>query len=559
MTRLTWARRLPLGIATTAALLMFGGGVAQASSCGATWTGGGGDDLWSDAANWSPGAIPGNVYSGVPYEPLVCIPAGSYTVVLNYQTTVGAISLGAGSTLDIWGQQNFTHGGLWLNNQDNGSGIASGATVVLGIGNMANTTHGGFDALSGTLVNNGLIVSANTLDETPNFISGNFDNVGTLTVNGDLQGTPASWTLGGTVTVASGQAIALSGPDSGSANVTLAGTLTDNGSVSFANSTGAINVTAASGTLSGPPIVVGNGILSPSGSGSGSFHIMSGGAQLGSNIAAGYTVWASGQPGFSHGNLTPTGSFANAGTLELGSIDGTHGTLTVPSGDTFTNNGTLIFENTANGPDGLSGTLVNNGSVSVQNSFNGAGAITNNGAFELTAASGTSDAASFSQSSGGTLTLDLTGGSSAIVPQLDLTSTAATAGKLVVNTTGGTATGTFPVIIASQQSGAFATTFAGENYTVGYKSGTVSLTAPVVTAPATTTPPTITPTPAPLTEAQKLAKAIAKCETLKKAKKRAACIKLAKKTYPLSKHKKGKKGLRGLVPPGDLLNGARRA
>jgi hypothetical protein len=63
-----------------------------------------------------------------------------------------------------------------------------------------------------------------------------------------------------------------------------------------------------------------------------------------------------------------------------------------------------------------------------------------------------------------------------------------------VDTTGGTVTGTFPVIAASQQSGSFATSFSGENYTLGYKAGTVSLTGPA--AAATTKPlakaPTVT-------------------------------------------------------------------
>jgi hypothetical protein len=486
MKHLTWTRWLPLIGAMAAALFTFGSGVAQASTCGDTWTGAGHDGLWSTAGNWSSAEVPGNTYNNVAYQPDVCIPAGNFTALLTYETTVDSISVGSGSTLEIWGEQGFTHGGLTLNDQDNGTGIASGANVVLGIGTSTNTTHGGFNALSGTLVNDGTILSANTTDETPNYIYGNFVNNGTLTIDNAFDGTVASWTLGGTVNVASGQSVTLDGPNSGTGSLTLTGTVINNGSLTL--STPTINLTAASGTDSGNPIILfrDGGILSPSGSGSGTFHIEDGNAQLGSNIASGYTVWGSGIPGFTHGDITTTGSYTNHGTLELGSLDGTHGTLTVPSGDTFTNDSNVIFENTANGPDGLNGALVNNGSVSVQNNFQGSGEITNNGTFELTSASGTNQAASFTQGSGGTLQLDVTGGSSPVVPGFSLTSTATTGGKLVVDTTGGTVTGTFPMITASQQSGTFGTSFSGENYTLGYKSGTVSLTGPA--AAATTTP-----------------------------------------------------------------------
>jgi hypothetical protein len=482
--------------AMAAALLIFGSGVAQASACGDTWTGAGGDGLWTTAGNWSSGEVPGDTYSNALYTPDVCIPAGSYTVLLKgptngNSTSVDSISIGTGSTLEIWGTPNFLYGFLNLNDQNNGTGIASGANVVLGTNN---TTQGRIDALSGTLVNNGTILSANTGGGGANEIDGNFDNNGTLTVDNAFVGTVGSWTLGGTVNVASGQSVTLDGPNSGTGSLTLTGTVINNGSLTL--STPTINVTAASGTDSGNPIILfrDGGILSPGGSGSGTFHIEDGNAQLGSNIASGYTVWGSGIPGFTHGDITTTGSYTNYGTLELGSLDGTHGTLTVPSGDTFTNDSTMIFENTANGPDGLNGALVNNGSVSVQNNFQGTGTITNNGNFVLSAAGGTNQATSFTQSSGGTLQLDVTGGSSPVVPGFSLTSSAATAGKLVVDTTGGTATGTFPVITASQQSGTFGTSFSGESYTLGYKSGTVSLTGPA--AAATTTPVPTASTPA---------------------------------------------------------------
>jgi hypothetical protein len=415
----------------------------------------------------------------------ILTPSGSGSGSFHIEAGTGELggNIATGYTVLASGQPGFAQGDLTLTGS-----YANHGTLELG---SLDGTHGVVTVPSGdTFTNDSTMIFENTANG-PDGLNGNFVNNGTLTVENPVQGTVGSWTLGGTVSIGSGQAVSMSGPNSGSGSVTLTGTLVNDGSLSFGDG---VNITAASGTDSGNPIVLGNGTLSPSGSGSGTFHIMDGGAQLGSNIAAGYTVWGSGIPGYSHGDITTTGSYTNFGTLELGSLDGTHGTLTVPSGDTFTNDGALIFENTANGPDGLSGALVNNGSVSVQNSFQGSGAITNNGTFELTAASGTNNAASFAQGPGGTLKVDVTGGTSPVVPQLDLSSTATTAGRLVVSTTGGTATGTFPVITSSQQSGALGTSFTGESYTLGYKNGTVSLTGPAAATSATSITTSITKT-----------------------------------------------------------------
>jgi hypothetical protein len=470
-------RRGSFALALAAALggLILGSGVAQAASCPAgsdMWNGSG---LWTSSGGWSTGQVP---QSQTNYEPNVCIQSG--TVTLTYETQVNSISVMSGATLNIYGVAGYTHGLLTLTNQDAGIGIAAGGTANFGYYGVPTDsgyeTHGGFDSLAGTLVNDGSITSEATGDETPNLLEGNFDNAGTLTIDNTLDGQLGTWTLGGTVNNTTGQLIALTTAGTGSVNLTAA--ITNSGTFTIGDG---INVTATSGTASGNPIVLGNGILSPSGTGSAEFHIEDGGAQLGSNIASGYTVWGSGVPGYTHGNLTPTGSYTNYGTLELGSTDGTHGTLTVPSGDTFTNAGSLIFENTANGPDGLSGALVNNGTVSAQNQFQGSGAITNNGTMELTAASGQSSAASFTQSSKGTLLLDITGGGSPIVPELQLTGAASLSGSLKVATTGGTAKGTFPAISATAIKGAFGTTFSGESYSLKTSAGTLSLTGPAST------------------------------------------------------------------------------
>lgn len=372
MTRRAWCSSFALAL--SAAFVAVGGGIAQAATtCPAgsdRWNGSG---AWSSAGGWSSGQVP--------------------------QSQTNA---------------NFGYFGVPTD-----SGYE---------------THGGFDALSGTIVNDGSITSETTGDETPNLLEGNFDNVGTLTVDNTLDGPAGNWTLGGSAQNGTGQQIALGTGSSGSGSLNLTGTIDNGGSFTIGDG---ISITATSGTDSGNGFLLGNDTLSPSGSGSGSFHFEDGSAQLGSNIASGYTVWGSGIPGFTHGNITAKGSYTNCGTLEFGSTDGTHGTLTVPSGDTFTNAGTLIFENTKNGPDGLSGALVNNGTVTADGQFLGNGTITNNGTVELTSASGQSSAASLTQGSGGTLLLDVTGGGSPTVPELQLTGAAGLGGTLKVVTTPG--------------------------------------------------------------------------------------------------------------------------
>lgn len=140
-----------------------------------------------------------------------------------------------------------------------------------------------------------------------------------------------------------------------------------------------------------------------------------------------------------------------------------------------------MFENTANGPDGLDGSLVNNGAVSVPNPVQGSGQITNNGAFSLSPGM-TFGATSYSQGARGTLSLGIIGGSTPAVPELQLSGAAELAGALAVSTTGPAARGTFPVIADATRGGAFSSTrFAGEGYSLKYASTGVSLNGPAST------------------------------------------------------------------------------
>jgi hypothetical protein len=219
-------------------------------------------------------------------------------------------------------------------------------------------------------------------------------------------------------------------------------------------------------------------------------HVQTRGANLVGNIGAGDTLWSSGEPGFTQGQLYVQGAYTNFGTLQLGSgSDQTDSTLNAKSG-TFTNAGTIVFESTnGGGLDGITGPLLNTGTVSLPGSAGGTGQITNQGSISLAAGS-TISAASFAQTAAGTLSVSILAGSSALQnPVLQMTGPASLAGGLGV-TTNGSQTTSVTLVRAAPVSGTFAAPqFAGETYTASYTTSTVTLTPGATT---TTTNPTTT-------------------------------------------------------------------
>jgi hypothetical protein len=359
------------------------GGVAQAASCNDYWTHTGGGD-WATASNWS---------AGVPTAASnVCLDdtdaAGAYTVDIDtYAQPLVANSItvgGSGNNLvtpAILGTGGGVQVGnrLTLSNQDAGGGILPTGAVMLGMNENNGTGQPGeIDVLAGTLVNQGTITSVATANTgASNAINGGFDNVGTLNLNWRFEGNGPD-ASSGTINVAANVPVEWDYSSTNASFTQTGGVINDQGTFFVNDGT----FVGSGGTSTGTPIVLGSDNLGvtvdPSGTGSELLHLETGRATLGSNIGAGYTVWASGVPGLTHGSLMVSTPVTNAGTLELGSDDGTHGTLNVVSGGSFTSNGTLVFQGN-NGPDSLNGPLINNAAVQVPNSFNGSGQITNNG------------------------------------------------------------------------------------------------------------------------------------------------------------------------------------
>jgi hypothetical protein len=484
MTALTSSRRSALALFGAIAIgLSLGASQARAASCTVTWVGGHGE-LWSTAANWSTNAQPEKGAN-------VCLDnshvAGSYTVVANgAERPINSISIdgsgGAAVSLLIDGRPAFTHGQLELEEQSAGSGVGPHGAIELGSTNNEPTggTHGGVVVKAGTLVNEGTITSENTNDETPNFIDGNFDNAGSLLVENAFEGNFASWTTSGSIAVEAGQIMRISESSPSSTFTQTAGTIANQGKLEI---TGGSFAASGSGVATGNPIELeGHISLAPSGSGSATLHLKTGAAKLTSDIAPGYTVLSSGIPGLTHGQLAIVGNRTNRGTLELGSLDETHGTIEAVGG-TLTNVGTIVFENTMNGPDGLNGPLVNDGVLRLENPLSGTGQITNAGTMSIPA-SVTLEAESFTQTATGALSLARAVSSS---PPLLLSGTASLAGTVSVDAAG-LASGSYPLIAAHSRTGTFGgASISGGSFALGYTAGGVEL------VPASTTGPPVAP------------------------------------------------------------------
>lgn len=468
-------------LAVLFAVLLFavlGSSAAQAATCTKHWKGGGGNNLWTTAANWSPAGEPeaGSV---------VCLDntdlSGSYVVDLNVEPHLAIGSLliegsnGATVTLLIDGIPAYDHGRLTL---ANGGTVGPHGSIDLGSTNNEPTggTHGGVVSEAGTLVNEGTIVSENTNDETPNYIDGSFDNVGTLLVQNAFEGSFANWTTSGTIAIEVGQRMRISEISPSASFTQTAGTIADQGSFEQVGGSFTANGT---GVATGAPLEIeGHASIAPTGSGSGTLHVKGEGIDLTSDIAAGYTVWSSGIPGYTHGKLIVAGSHTNHGTLELGSLDGTHGAIE-STGGTLTNAGTIAFQNTANGPDGLYGPLLNAGVIRLENPVSGTGQITNAGS--LSVPSGvTLEAENLTQSAAGTLLLARAASGSAPVT---LSGVATLAGAISVNA-GGLASGSYPLVAAHSRSGTFgAASVAGGSFTVAYTATGVELVPTVTSVP----------------------------------------------------------------------------
>ena len=375
---------------------------AQTSPCAAAgstvtrWTNATGGD-WAVAANWD---------NGVPDSSLIaCITLpGTYLVTTGNDARASAKSLELGGatgtqTLRIFGTPGRTNGKLTLAAQDPTLGIESNASLELGDtqgpDGTGGPTSGELAITSGTLANRGSIVSR-VVGAAPHVLTGNVNNIGSLKVNESLYVASAStWTTSGSLTIAAGKSLKMTwgNSSSGASFTQTAGSIVNNGT--FEQSGGAFSATG-NGTQTGNPLVFLNGVvISPSGTGSGSFEVRSNANELGSDVGAGYTLRVGGVPGYINGIITIPVNRTNRGTIKIGGTDGTYGRLNVTAPALLTNLGTIVADDSLGASSGIYGNFDNQGTLQVDENMDSTGAFTWTTSGAITIATGKSLILSF--------------------------------------------------------------------------------------------------------------------------------------------------------------------
>ena len=341
-------------------------------------------DVWTNAARWSSGAVPGAADD-------VCLTVpGSYTVTVRTDQFANSVVIGAagvaGPVLRIEGQR-----------PGSSAPIPGTLTVANGVTNFGRITlistgtitsgEARLTVSSGTLTNaSGGIIETVQGSQGGRTINATAVNDGTISFGWDVT-LNGNWTNNNSVTLAAGRTLTLGGAAAFSQNdgsLSLTGTLVSTG--------GTFNYNG--GEITGTPLVLTSATLNvgPASTGAGTFK-MRRDSTLSGNIASAQTVQIEAErPGSSgpiNATLTATGDFINAGTIQLTSI-GTIGsgtaTLVVPAGSVLTNasSGRIEALQGSQGGRVLNGRFSNNGTVQVSwpTTIDGTNALfTNNNSF----------------------------------------------------------------------------------------------------------------------------------------------------------------------------------
>ena len=367
-------RAWTLLIAGVLAGLVLAPGSAHAAACSDMWTGGGGDNSWFTAGNWS---------GGVPTSSTdACIPDGSGNVVIEGLTenvpgtsaaAANTLKVGSGDLLEIEGtNDNGTTDAASLD-LSNGGSVSSGGTITLApncIG--AGCAAGAPSTLlipAGTLTNQGTIATNASVDQgsSARNILGNVDNRGTIQMSGANLNVPGS---GATITNDSGGLITNNGGT---------GSLVMGPHTTFVQ--GAGTTSPATANPAHPAVVMNSGGFSPgptlSYTGAGASTIVARSATtMAGNLASGQNLVVDGtMGGCVETVVSPTTDVTNAGTITVTGT-GCSG-LQFAAGKTLTNTGTLVMDTTGtNVTRELQGSLLNSGTFDVKGgtAFDGSGA-----------------------------------------------------------------------------------------------------------------------------------------------------------------------------------------
>jgi fibronectin-binding autotransporter adhesin len=331
---------------------------ASSPACEDSWTNSAGGDWFTQSgqpSNWSTGAPPA-------MGQYACINiALSGPVVLNDSTTVAGLSLGNTSG---------TGGTDVLDLDSNTLSLASGSNVTRA-GQITATVYGSIDmGGSSVLTNDGDMqvwgIWGNVTNQPDGLVTvpDGDDMVlftGTLTNLGEFTVEPGSTGL-----------YIPSGSSTGAVFDNAGGVLQNQGAVDV--SSGGTFTEGAGLVIGTPPLISGAGVLDLAGAGASSFELQ--GGYLGGKVGAGQTLV------LGNGQTQTTGSLTSDGTILTTSSP----TLTIPSGDTLTNDGSIV--------------------VPAGNNVDLDGDVTNGAAGTIAVAATSSTGASLTLGTGDTLTND---------------------------------------------------------------------------------------------------------------------------------------------------------
>ncbi|HUA11308.1 MAG TPA: hypothetical protein VMA83_04830 [Solirubrobacteraceae bacterium] len=222
-------------------------------------------------------------------------------------------------------------------------------------------------------------------------LAGSITNTGTIEINKNTEFNSSSATTltnEGALTIASG--VALSSPGKGRI-VNAAGSITAVGSGDVSVHGGEASFVEGAGTTSGSlPVIVDDSSLSYTGTGASTIAARGTGALAG-NLASGQTLLVQ-STAAENVQLTAAASFTNAGHIDLTNAsdgDQNGSALVVGNGETLTNSGTIACE-LGNGTGGyrtLEGAITNSGTLTISRNTeyapNAAANLTNEGTLEI--------------------------------------------------------------------------------------------------------------------------------------------------------------------------------
>jgi hypothetical protein len=262
------------------------------------------------------------------------------------------------------------------------AGFTNGGAITLtndeGCGNNETLT-----VSSGTLTNTGTIITEPAHGGQRN-LQGNIDNKGALEINENTayNGTEAALTNEGAIDLAEGTTLTVSNKgafsnDSGKIAATGSSDLLMSSGTSFTEGAG-----IATGTT---PVIVDDGTLTYTGTGSSAIRLHGSNTLVG-GPSAGQTLTLASTCG-EHAFATSAAGFTNGGAITLTNDEGcgNNETLTVSSG-TLTNTGTIITEPAHGGQRNLVGNITNKGTLelNVNTSASAIGAtLLNEGALNI--------------------------------------------------------------------------------------------------------------------------------------------------------------------------------